>query len=58
MPAFFIASLFGTQYQKAALAVVPPMLPAFSRITALLPCQRAKSAEARPPQPLPATTTS
>src|SRR5207244_6015773 len=58
MPALRIAALLGTHYQNAAFEVVPPMLPAFSRITALLPCQRANSAEARPPQPLPQTTMS
>src|SRR5213596_1543396 len=58
MPALRMAALFGTQYQNAALLVVPPMLPAFSRITALLPCHRANSADARPPQPLPQTTMS
>ena len=58
MPARRIGSLFGTQYQNAAFAAVPPTLPAFSRITTRLPSQRENSAHGRPPPPPPHTTTS
>src|SRR5438445_139553 len=58
MPARRIGSLFGTQYQNAAFAAVPPTLPAFSRIATRLPSQREKSAHGRPPPPPPHTTMS
>src|ERR1700733_4818898 len=58
VPAAFIAALFGTQYQKAALRVVPPSCDAFSRTRTLSPCQQVKSAVASPATPLPMTMTS
>ena len=58
MPLSRIAWLLGTQYQKAALRVVPPTSGAFSRISTLLPSQREKSAVARPPAPAPTQTMS
>src|SRR5581483_4906354 len=58
MPAARMAALFGTQYQNAALRVVPPSWPAFSSTRTLLPCQRLNNAVARPATPLPTTTIS
>jgi len=45
--------LFGTQYQNAALVVVPPSCDAFSSTRTLLPCQQANKAVAKPATPLP-----
>src|ERR1700733_8905230 len=53
-----IGALFGTQYQNAALRVVPPISGAFSRMITSLPSQRENKAVERPPAPLPTTTTS
>src|SRR5580693_3664281 len=58
VPAARIAALFGTQYQKAALRVVPPSRPAFSSTSTSLPCQRENNAVARPATPLPIVITS
>src|SRR6185312_5262070 len=58
VPAARIAALFGTQYQKAALRVVPPNRPAFSSTSTSLPCQRLNSAVASPATPLPIAITS
>src|SRR4028119_1450573 len=58
MPAARIASLSGTQYQKAALRAVPPSSGAFSSSTTSLPSHRLNSAVGRPPPPPPTTTTS
>src|SRR5579883_3233049 len=53
MPAARMATLFGTQYQNAALRVVPPSCAAFSRTRTLLPCPRLNKAVASPATPLP-----
>src|ERR1700748_945540 len=53
VPAARIAALFGTQYQKAALRVVPPRRLAFSSTSTSLPCRRLNNAVARPATPLP-----
>src|SRR5262249_4986044 len=53
VPAARIAALFGTQYQKAALRVVPPSRLAFSSTSTLLPCQQLNSAVAKPAPRLP-----
>jgi len=58
VPAARIAALFGTQYQKAALRVVPPSLLAFSSTSTSLPCQWENRAVARPATPLPIVMTS
>src|SRR6516162_10862911 len=58
VPAARIAALFGTQYQKAALRVVPPSPLAFSSTSTSLPCQRENRAVARPATPLPIVMTS
>jgi hypothetical protein len=57
-PIAHIGTLLGTQYQNAALRVVPPISAAFSRMIASLPSQRENKAVERPPAPLPTTTTS
>src|SRR5580700_1883303 len=53
VPAARIAALFGTQYQNAALRVVPPSCGAFSRTRTLLPRHALNKAVARPATPLP-----
>src|SRR6516162_5483355 len=53
VPAARIAALFGTQYQKAALRVVPPSRLAFSSTSTSLPCQQLNKAVAKPATPLP-----
>src|ERR1051325_4392876 len=58
VPAARIAALFGTQYQNAALRVVPPSCDAFSRTRTLSPSQQVNRAVARPATPLPTTMTS
>src|ERR1700722_19627863 len=57
-PCFRIAALLGTQYQKEAFRVVPPISEAFSRTITSSPSQRANNAADRPPAPLPTTTMS
>src|ERR1700722_12919174 len=57
-PCLRIAALLGTQYQKAAFRVVPPISEAFSRTITSSPSQRANNAADRPPAPLPTTTMS
>src|SRR5271156_207912 len=51
-----IAALFGTQYQKAALRVVPPSSGAFSRRRTSFPNHRENKAAESPPAPDPTTT--
>ena len=58
VPAARMAALFGTQYQNAALRVVPPSCDAFSRTRTLFPCQALNSAVAKPATPLPIVMTS
>jgi hypothetical protein len=53
-----IAALFGTQYQKAALRVVPPRSGAFSRRRTSFPNHRENKAAESPPAPDPTTTIS
>src|SRR5580700_4947822 len=53
-----IAALFGTQYQKAALRVVPPRSGAFSRRRTSFPSHRENKAAESPPAPDPTTTIS
>src|SRR5260370_145229 len=57
-PSLRIAALLGTQYQKAALRVVPPISGAFSSTMTSSPSQRENKAADNPPAPLPTTTTS
>src|SRR5260370_41047352 len=49
MPNARIGSLFGTQYQNAALRAVPPSSGAFSSRITSLPSHRENKAEGRPP---------
>jgi len=58
LPSARIASLFGTQYQNAAFAAVPPSSGAFSSRITSLPSQRPNSAAGSPPPPPPTTTMS
>src|SRR5580700_9636818 len=57
-PRLRICRLLGTQYQKAALRVVPPSSAAFSRRMTSFPSQRENNAAESPPAPPPTTMTS
>src|SRR5271165_4464571 len=57
-PRLRISRLFGTQYQKAALRVVPPSSAAFSRRMTSFPNQRENNAAESPPAPPPTIMTS
>src|SRR5260370_34480597 len=58
MPKARLGSLFGTQYQNAALRAVPRISGAFSTRIPSLPSHRENKADGRPPPPPPTTTMS